>query len=69
MVGLLDDHGLYITHQKCLLFEDFKNFGKNLNDAVSDAIYEVLRNLELVLNSSCNPNYTGIEAMAEYSDL
>lgn len=69
IVGLLDKHGLYITHQEYSLFEDFKKFGKDLNDVERDAIYEALRNLEFVLNRTYNLKYTGIEALAQHNDL
>jgi len=38
IVGLLDKHGLCITHQEYSLFEDFKKFGKNLNDVERDDV-------------------------------
>lgn len=69
IVRLLDKHGLSITAQEYSLLEDFKKFGKNLNDLEHDEIYLALRNLELVLNRTYNQKYPGIEALGKHNDL
>lgn len=69
VIRLLDKHGLYITHQEYSLLEDFKKFGKGLNQSELDAIYEALKNFELVLNKTYNQKYLGIEAFGQHNDL